>query len=226
MGYPVKLAQTARPLLFKLYLSSDHVSGATGKTPTVVLSKNGAAFAAPAGAVTELANGWYKVAGNATDSNALGPLVLYATAADCDPCDEVYEVVAFDPELTSLGLSLAKTTNVTGFNDIAATAVVSGGAITTSGGAVSTVAALTTNNDKTGYSLAAGGLDSITATAPTALATTFVGKVLQLWERFFGKVVKSDSAGTVVVMQGTGSTPQTTQTFTSAAGVDTVNKAT
>ena len=52
---------------------------------------------------------------------------------------------------------LAKGTGVTGFNDIAATAIVSGGAITTSAGAISnvtTVGSLTANNDKTGYSLA------------------------------------------------------------------------
>lgn len=40
-------------------------------------------------------------------------------------------------------LTLAKTTNITGFNDIAATAIVSSGAITTSGGAVSTVTTAT-----------------------------------------------------------------------------------
>jgi hypothetical protein len=40
---------------------------------------------------------------------------------------------------TTTPLTLVKTTNITGFNDIAATAVVSSGAITTSGGAVSTV---------------------------------------------------------------------------------------
>ena len=39
--------------------------------------------------------------------------------------------------------TLAKTTNITGFNDIAATAVVSSGAITTSGGAVTTVTTTT-----------------------------------------------------------------------------------
>ena len=135
----------------------------TGKTPTVTLSKNGGAFASPAGAVTELANGWYSVAGNATDSGTLGPLLLHATAADCDPTDEVFEVVAYDPALTSLGLSLAKTTNITGFNDIAATAVVSGGAITTSGGAVSTVTAVTN-----GVTLAAGqDVRNVTGTLPS-----------------------------------------------------------
>lgn len=54
---------------------------------------------------------------------------------------------------------LAKGTGITGFNDIAATAIVSGGAINTNSGSVSTVTSVTngvtvsTNNDKTGYSL-------------------------------------------------------------------------
>jgi hypothetical protein len=48
-----------------------------------------------------------------------------------------------DLNATSTPLVLAKTTNITGFNDIAATAVVSAGAITTSGGAVSTVTTVT-----------------------------------------------------------------------------------
>lgn len=92
MSYPVKQSSTGRPLLFLLLSSSDHVTGATGKTPTVTISKNGGAFAAPAGAVTELANGWYQVAGNATDTNTLGPLVLHATASGCDPTDVVFAV--------------------------------------------------------------------------------------------------------------------------------------
>ena len=104
MGYSVKQSQTARPLLFKLRLASDHITGATGKSPTVTLSKNGAAFGSPAGAVTEVANGWYKVAGNATDAGTLGPLVLHATAALCDETDEAFEVVAYDPDDGSIGL--------------------------------------------------------------------------------------------------------------------------
>lgn len=65
----------------------------------MTLSKNGAAFAAPAGAVSELGSGWYKVAGSATDTNTLGALILHATAAGADPCDEVYQVVV--PLLTA-----------------------------------------------------------------------------------------------------------------------------
>lgn len=45
--------------------------------------------------------------------------------------------------------TLAKTTDITGFNDIAATAIVSSGAITTSGGAVSTVTTTTTATNLT-----------------------------------------------------------------------------
>jgi hypothetical protein len=45
--------------------------------------------------------------------------------------------------------ALAKTTNITGFNDIAATAIVSSGAITTSGGSVSTVTTTTTATNLT-----------------------------------------------------------------------------
>lgn len=91
-------SSAAQPLLFLLVSSTDHVTGLTGATPTVTLSKNGAAFAAPTGAVTELGSGWYKVAGNATDTNTLGPLILHATATGADPCDVEYEVVAFDPQ--------------------------------------------------------------------------------------------------------------------------------
>lgn len=51
-------------------------------------------------------------------------------------------------------IALAKGTGVTGFNDIAATAIVSAGAITTSGGAVSTVSTLTGHTPQTGDSFA------------------------------------------------------------------------
>ncbi|WP_406699230.1 hypothetical protein V5E97_10170 [Singulisphaera sp. Ch08] len=178
MGYPLKQSQTAQPLLFLLVDSTDHITGQTGLSPTVTLSKNGGTFATPAGAVTELANGWYKVAGNATDTATLGPLLLHGTATGADPCDDRYDVVAYDPQSASLGLTLAKTTNITGFNDIAATAVVSGGAITTSGGAVSTVTTVGTlttytgNTPQTGDSFARIGANGagLTALGDTRLA--------------------------------------------------------
>lgn len=104
--YQLKQSSTARPLLFMMVDSSDHVSGKTGLSPTVTISKNGGSFASPSGAVTEIANGWYKVAGNATDTGTLGPLLLHATGAGADPTDAEYDVVAYDPHsATNLGLS-------------------------------------------------------------------------------------------------------------------------
>jgi hypothetical protein len=82
---------------FYMVDSTDHVSAKTGLSPTVTLSKNGAAFASPAGAVSEVGNGWYKLAANATDRNTLGQLLLHATATGADPTDDSCLIVAFDP---------------------------------------------------------------------------------------------------------------------------------
>jgi hypothetical protein len=57
---------------------------------------------------------------------------------------------------SSTTLILAKTTNITGFNDIAATAIVSSGAITTSGGKVSEVALVDTLTTYTGNTVQTG----------------------------------------------------------------------
>ncbi len=103
--YEVKQSSTTRALLFQLISSSDHITGATGVTPTVTLSKNGASFASPSGAVSEVGSGWYKVAGNATDSGTLGPLALHATGSGCDPCDALFQVVAYDPDASYLGMA-------------------------------------------------------------------------------------------------------------------------
>jgi len=81
-------------------------NGKTGLAPTVTISKNGAAFGAPTGAVTEVANGYYKVAANATDSATLGELLLKATSAGAAGCFIRFQVVGFDPrDAVRLGLT-------------------------------------------------------------------------------------------------------------------------
>jgi len=111
------------PLFFFLVLSSDHVSPATGLSPTVTLSKNGAAFGSPSGAVTEIANGWYQVAGNATDTGTLGDLLLHASVATADNCDLVAaQIVAFNPRNANLGLSNV-TANVAQINGVSTSSV-------------------------------------------------------------------------------------------------------
>jgi hypothetical protein len=96
----IKQSSTARELVFLLLDSADHITGKTGLSPTVTLSKNGGSFASPSGSVTEIANGWYKVAGNATDTGTLGALALHATGTGADPCDMLYEVVAVNVDDT------------------------------------------------------------------------------------------------------------------------------
>lgn len=95
-------SSTAQPLLFLMVSSADHVTPVTGITPTVRLGKSGGTGAAPSGAITEIDStnlpGWYKVAGNATDTNTLGPLVLHATGTGADAADREWAVVAFDPQ--------------------------------------------------------------------------------------------------------------------------------
>ena len=85
MGYLLQQSSASRPLLFLLLSSSDGKTGLTGKAGTlsVKLSKAGAAGVTPSGAVSEVDAthhpGWYAVAGNATDTSTLGPLLLTAS---------------------------------------------------------------------------------------------------------------------------------------------------
>lgn len=148
--YAVKQASTGRSLFFQMIDSTDNTSPKTGLTPTVTLSKNGAAFAAPAGTISEVGSGWYQVAGNATDTNTLGILLLHATAAGAVPTDETFEVL---PALVGDAVSLAAGQNVATVGGQAPPANWASMAIT--GGGAVTVA---TNNDKTGYTASASNL--------------------------------------------------------------------
>lgn len=107
----IKQGTANRALVFLMVDSTDHITGKTGLTPTVTLSKNGGTFASPSGAVSEIGNGLYKVAGDATDSATLGSLVLHATGTGADPCDIEFEVVAFDPQ-DSVRMGLTALPNV------------------------------------------------------------------------------------------------------------------
>jgi len=75
MLIPISAPTFARPI----YL------GSLGETPTAELSKNGAAFAAGAGAVVELAGGWYVYNGVYPDNDTLGSLAYLFDAGNQDP---------------------------------------------------------------------------------------------------------------------------------------------
>jgi hypothetical protein len=69
---------------FLMVDSTDHVTGETGLTVTATRSIDGGAFAACANAVTEVANGLYKINLAASDLNG-DTIVLRFTATDADP---------------------------------------------------------------------------------------------------------------------------------------------
>lgn len=141
-------------------------------------------FAAAAGTATEDGStGWYKFALSQADTNG-NNIGFNFTGTGAIPQTVNIVTTALDPTSTAFGLVLAKTTNITGFNDIAATAVVSSGAITTSGGAVSTVSAVTgltaSNLDATISSRATPAqvnTEADTALADVGLTTTITGRI-------------------------------------------------
>jgi len=88
---------TSYPINFLMVSSSDHVTPAIGLTVSAIVSKNGGAFASASGAITEIGNGWYSLAGNATDRNTLGELLIHATASGADDADILISIVTVDP---------------------------------------------------------------------------------------------------------------------------------
>jgi hypothetical protein len=149
-----------------------------GATLTVV--KDGTA-AASAGTLAHVSGGAWKYVPTQSESDCkiLG-YVLEGTGA-VTVCGSI-RTTAADPNSASLGLSLAKTTNITGFNDVAATAIVSGGAITTAGGAVSTVTTATSLTSlpaiPAGWLTAAGIAASALAGKGDWLSPTVAGRTL------------------------------------------------
>jgi hypothetical protein len=103
--YPKSVAYTRG---FFMTDSADHISKKTGLTCTVNISKAGAAFAAAGGTVTEIANGWYKVALNTTDTGTAGDLAFHITATGADDTDFVDQI--YDTTTANLGVNLVQWT--------------------------------------------------------------------------------------------------------------------
>jgi hypothetical protein len=78
--------------VFDMISSTDHVTPKTAAAPVVNLSKNGAAFAAAAGPVTELTNGFYKIALTVADTGVAGDLAYHITGTGADAKHFVDEV--------------------------------------------------------------------------------------------------------------------------------------
>ena len=71
---------------------SDHVTGATGKTVTAEISKDGAAFGSPTNSVVEISDGWYYLDLTAAELDTVGFLLIRATATGCDEWRDTLQV--------------------------------------------------------------------------------------------------------------------------------------
>lgn len=104
---------TSYVVTMPMYLSSDHVTEAgSALSPTVTISKNGAAFANPnagASTATSVGNNIYKFTLATQDSNTLGDLWVRFTEATCDPGQRLLVVV----KATNGGLTAIPDTAVT-----------------------------------------------------------------------------------------------------------------
>lgn len=89
----IKQSATANVMVF-MADSTDHITGKTGLTLAVTISKDGAAFASITPTVTERGNGWYNVALATGDTGTTGDLVVRATATGADPGERTLNVVA------------------------------------------------------------------------------------------------------------------------------------
>lgn len=163
---------TSYVVTIPMYLSSDHVTEAgSALSPTVTISKNGAAFANPnagASTATTVGNNVYKFTLATQDSNTLGDLWVRFTEATCDPGQRLLVVVkATNGGLTALP-DTAVTTNAslltsgTGTDQLAVSA---GKVLLQATQTGVTIPTVTTVTDKAGYSLA------ITPPTSAAIAT-------------------------------------------------------
>jgi hypothetical protein len=83
------------PVIFHMYLTGTSTD-ATGKTVTVTVSKNCAAFgnpAAGAATATEIGNGFYYYTPTGADTTTNGPIIWRATATGCDNDNVQHEIV-------------------------------------------------------------------------------------------------------------------------------------
>lgn len=87
------------PISVLMISSSDHVTGTGSVTATIVISKNGGPWVAPAGSLVYDTYGWFEWTPDIYDRDTLGELRIHVTAPGCDPYDEKYEIVAYDPFL-------------------------------------------------------------------------------------------------------------------------------
>jgi len=148
--YDIKQSTALTVPVFAHDVSGDAVTGLIDAGFTKRISKNGAAFAAMTVTITELENGWYSVPLSTSHTDTNGIMSITLTHGSAKQINLQFRIQA---KLTD------------DLNDVAATDIVSGGAINTTTGAVDNVtlvATTTTNTDMRGTDNAL-----LAASAPT-----------------------------------------------------------
>ena len=141
--YPLKQSTVITVPMFVHDSNGDAVTGLVDGGFTKRFSKNGGAFGAMTLTITEMENGWYSVPISASHSDTLGVLTITFTHGSAKQVNLQFRVEA---------------KLVADLNDVAATDIVSAGAITTLTGAVVNVDLVdttTTNTDMVGTDSAA-----------------------------------------------------------------------
>lgn len=92
----IVLRQT-RPIPFFMVDSTSHINGIAGLSPTVTISKAGAAFTTPDGTVSEIGGtgngyGWYLLTPTADDTGTASTFILHAEAIGADSSDDTYYI--------------------------------------------------------------------------------------------------------------------------------------
>ena len=85
---------TAINIMVLLTSSVDHITGVSGLTPTVYLSKNCGNFTLISPVVESKGNGWYKIELTTGHTDTIGDMVLHIEDASADPTDVVMSVKA------------------------------------------------------------------------------------------------------------------------------------
>jgi hypothetical protein len=116
-----------RRCYFHLTDATDGISAETGESGgQPQISTNGAAFTNTGiGTLTHIGSGRYYADLTQAAVLTAGDVIetRYKSANTAETPGDTFQIVAFDPDSTSLGLALAKTTNITGFNDLSAAQV-------------------------------------------------------------------------------------------------------
>lgn len=171
----IQQATTAYGIPFFMVESSDHITGATGLTPTVTISKNCGSFATPAGTVAEIGHGWYQIEGNATDNATLGALLVHAEASGADPSDTAHEVV-IENLASAVIATVTNLTNAPTAGDLTATMKASVATASATGAAAAITAAEPIEASLTG-DLTSTMKTSVTTAATAATPSVNVAKI-------------------------------------------------